>query len=133
MMGAPSTASRAEAARCDELAELLGYTVVRLEQRRASKIHIGTPDRRYQGERGCFFFELKHGSDRLSREQHAFLRRELEGGSLATCGGLPELQALLCALQRTSLVHARNVCGGQLDAWARKGFRSERAPAKGAA
>lgn len=126
------TDAKREAAQCDELAERMGYKVINLEQKRATKSNIGLPDRRYVGKH-AFFFERKTtrptsegGRDKLSREQHTFLRNELDAGAIASCGGFAELSALLAALQRSSLVHARNLCGAQLDAWVRKGFRGER-------
>lgn len=119
------TASKIEAAQCDELAVRMGYTVIKLEQRKASKIHIGTPDRRYVG-RAAVFFEMKFGRDKLSREQHRFLRNELDAGALASCGGLAELQEILAALARPTHVSARNVCRKHLDRYAALGFRGER-------
>lgn len=125
------TDAKREAKQCDDLARQMGYTVANLEQQRASRTHVGLPDRRYAGKH-AFFFELKFGRDKLSREQHTFLRNELDAGAIASCGGFAELSALLAALQRSSLVHARNLCGAQLDAWVRKGFRGERLTRKAA-
>ena len=112
---------------------MMGYKIVNLEQKRATKMHVGLPDRRYVGKH-AFFFERKTtrergegGRDKLSREQHTFLRDELNStNGLASCGGFVELSALLAALQRSSLVHARNLCGAQVDAWVKRGFRGER-------
>lgn len=126
-----TTESKREAAQCDELAERMGYTVANLEQKRATRLHVGLSDRRYQGKH-AFFFELKFGRDKLTREQHRFLQNELDAGAIASCGGFVELSALLAALQRSSLVHARNLCGAQLDRWVRKGFRGERNTRKAA-
>lgn len=120
-----TTDAKREARQCDNLARAMGYTVVNLEQQRASRTYVGLPDRRLQGK-AAFFFELKFGRDKLTREQHTFLRNELDAGALASCGGFVELSALLGAIQRTSLVYARNLCGAQLDAWVKRGFRSER-------
>lgn len=127
--------SKREAKQCDELAAQMGYTAKNLEQQRATKTHVGLPDRRYVGKH-AFFFERKTtratsgpdrgGADKLSREQYRFLLDELDAGALASCGGFAELQELLMALQRPSLVHARNLCRAQVAAWARKGFRGER-------
>ena len=119
------TDAKREAIQCDDLANTMGYTVVNLEQQRASRTYVGLSDRRYQGKT-AFFFELKFGPDKLTRDQHMFLRGELDAGCIASCGGFIELSALLAAIQRSSLVHARNLCGAQLDAWVRRGFRSER-------
>lgn len=120
-----TTDAKRESAQCDELAATMGYRVIKLEQRRASKIHLGTPDRRFQGGRCCFWFEYKFGRDKLSREQHTFLRAELDGGALASCGGLAELIALLSAISRSN-VAARDCCERQIASYVEKGFRGER-------
>jgi hypothetical protein len=120
-----TTDSKREAKACDTLAAMMGYAVVNLEQQRATRLHVGLPDRRYQGKH-AFFFELKLGRDKLAVEQHRFLRAELDAGGIASCGGMVELTALLGALQRPSLVHARNLCADQIDQWVKRGFRGQR-------
>lgn len=121
-----TTDAKREAKQCDELAQVMGYTVVRLEQRRASKQHVGVPDRFIMG-RNAFWFEMKFGRDKLSREQHTFLRTAMDAGSLASCGGLAELTEILAALAKPTQVSARNVCRKHIDRYAEKGFRGERA------
>lgn len=120
--------AKREAAQCDALAARMGYGIVNLEQRRATRLHVGLSDRRYQGIRAAFFFEMKFGRDRLSREQYRFLLAELDAGALASCGGLPELTEILSALVKPTHVSARNVCRKHVDAYAAKGFRGERVP-----
>lgn len=121
-----TTDSKREAAMCDELVEWMGYKVINLEQQRATRVHVGLPDRLFQGKYSVFF-EYKFGRDKLAREQHRFLQGELDSiNGIASCGGLAELRQLLIALQRPSAVTARNLCGDQLDAWVKKGFRGER-------
>lgn len=119
-----ATPSKSEAAVCDQLAKTLGYKVIRLEQRRASKIHIGTPDRRFIGKRAVFF-EYKFGRDRLSAEQYTFLKAELDAGALASCGGLGELRDLFAAISRSDAA-ARNCCLQQIERMAAKGMRGTR-------
>jgi hypothetical protein len=111
---------------CDRRAEAYGYTIVRLSQRRRSRIHAGLPDRRYQGKRGAFFFEVKAADGQLSREQFAFLIAELEGGNLASCGGVLELGELLSTLVK-SPKDAMGVCRKHIQFWAAQGFRKEAA------
>ena len=120
-----TTASTTAAKQCDDLARAMGYRVVNLEQRRASRITQGVPDRRYVGK-VAFFFELKFGADRLTREQYGFLTRELDAGAIASCGGFAELHDLFRALATPSLVPARNLCRRQVEAMRAKGFRGER-------
>ncbi len=114
------------AAQVDAFAHALGYKIIRMEQRRASKIHLGTPDRRYQGPRACFFFEIKRPSGRLTREQSQFLQDELEGGALASCGGLKEFRELTADLMAPTQVGARNACLAHLRAWRDRGYRGEK-------
>lgn len=111
---------------CDALAAAYGYRVVRLSQRRASKVHAGLPDRRYQGPRGCFWLEVKAADGELSRAQFAFLLAELDGGCIATVGGALELRELLDTLVRDP-GGALAVCRHQIQVWAAKGFRREAA------
>lgn len=107
---------------CDRLAVRVGYTVIRLSQRRRTRIHPGLPDRRYQGPRGAVFFEVKPADGRLSTEQFDFLVAELTAGELASVGGFLELQEIFAALV-TSRDTARAACRRHLQFWAAKGFR----------
>ena len=111
---------------CDARAEAYGYRVIRLSQRRRTRIHAGLPDRRYQGKRGAFFFEVKAGDGQLSRDQFAFLLAEIEGGSLASCGGILELGELMSTLVKEPR-NAMAVCRKHIQFWAGRGFRSEAA------
>lgn len=111
---------------CDRLAESYGYRVIRFSQRRASRISAGVPDRRYQGARGALWFEVKMDDGKLTNEQHTFLVAELKAGSLATCGGVRELGAVLSALV-TAPRSALSLCEGQVALWAKKGYRREAA------
>lgn len=111
---------------CDRHAEAYGYRVVRLSQRRRSGVHPGLPDRRYQGKRGAFFFEVKAADGKLSREQFAFLLAEIEGGNLASCGGVLELGELLSTLVKAPR-NAMAVCRKHIQVWAGHGFRAEAA------
>jgi hypothetical protein len=112
--------------RCDERAEAYGYRVVRLSQRRRSRVHAGLPDRRYQGKRGAFWFEVKPADGQLSDKQFAFLIAELEAGCLASCGGVLELGELLSTLVKEPR-NALGVCRKHIQCWAAKGFRREAA------
>ena len=111
---------------CDRHAEAYGYRVVRLSQPRRSRLTIGLPDRRYQGKRGAFFFEVKRADGELTREQFAFLIAELEGGNLASCGGVLELGELLSTLVKAPR-DAMGICRKHVQQWAAKGFRKEAA------
>lgn len=111
---------------CDAIAEAFGYRVVRLSQRRGSRIHIGLPDRRYQGPRGCVFVEVKPANGQLSEAQFAFLIAEIEGGCLATVGGTLEVREVLSALVRDK-ASALGICRKHIQFWASKGFRREAA------
>lgn len=74
---------RAVASLCDDFARRAGWTVDRFEQTRASRICLGLPDRRYH--RGAFrvWVELKKPGGKLTPEQYAWLRSEIEAGALA--------------------------------------------------
>ena len=74
------------AAQVDELATMLGWEVQRYEQRRATMIAEGLPDRRYvhraKGLR--VWVELKRPGGKLTTEQQRGLRDEREAGGRAT-------------------------------------------------
>jgi hypothetical protein len=111
---------------CDRLAEAYGYRVVRLSQRRGSRVHIGLPDRRYQGKRGAVFIEIKPDTGKLSAPQLAFLEAELAAGCLATVGGVKELGDVLSALVKAPAT-ALTVCKAHVAEWAARGIRREAA------
>lgn len=70
---------------CDELAEKNGWHVQRCEQRRATKIHRGLPDRRYVHRTKLLriWCELKAPGAKLTEDQHRWLIDELHCDSLA--------------------------------------------------
>lgn len=111
---------------CDALAIAYGYRVVRLSQRRSSSVHVGLPDRRYQGPRGCFHFEIKAAGGQMSEPQFTFLLAELTGGCIASVGGRLELVEVLDTLVKAP-ADARAVCRKHMQYWASKGFRRETA------
>jgi hypothetical protein len=111
---------------CDRHAEAYGYTVIRLSQRRRSRVHPGLPDRRYQGKRGAFWFEVKPGDGQLSEAQFRFLIAELEGGCLASVGGVLEIGELMSTLVKAPR-DAMGVCRKHVQFWAARGFRREAA------
>ena len=84
----PTPLEREEARWADRAAEMMGYEVKRLEQRRASKIAEGLPDRIY-GHRGrgvLVWAELKSETGKPSAKQkdfHQFLR---DCGQHVVCG-----------------------------------------------
>jgi hypothetical protein len=69
---------------CDRLAAALGWRVERYEQRRATRIHEGLPDRRYVAGNGFrVWVELKRPGGKLTAAQHAWVLAELDAGGLA--------------------------------------------------
>jgi hypothetical protein len=70
----------------DELADLMGFRVERYEQRRASMICEGLPDRRYvhRAKALVVWVELKKPGGKLTAEQRDWLLDELNAGGLAT-------------------------------------------------
>jgi len=75
---------KAVAGLCDDFARQAGWTVDRFEQRRASRICLGLPDRRYSGPRGWrVWVELKKPGGKLTPEQYAWMVAEIEAGALA--------------------------------------------------
>jgi hypothetical protein len=111
--------------KCDDLVTAAGGVVVRLSQRRASRIHEGLPDRRYRVGAVVFWWECKAAKGKLSRAQLDFLEGELACGQLGGVGTDAELGLFLRAL-----------AGGQplaplslslVRRWAARGLRAERA------
>jgi hypothetical protein len=106
------------AAQVDELAAAMGWEVQRYEQRRASTIHEGLPDRRYvhraKGLR--VWVELKRPGGKLTVNQHRWLLDELEAGALATViEDVAQFAALTKCLGRgASTMHAaaHDLCRG---------------------
>lgn len=85
-------------AKCDALVTAAGGIVVRLSQRRASRIHEGLPDRRYRVGTVAFWWECKAAKCKLSRAQLDFLEGELACGQLGGVGTDAELGVFLRAL-----------------------------------
>ena len=124
------------AAQVDELAEAMGWEVQRYEQRRASMIHEGLPDRRYvhraKGLR--VWVELKRPGGKLTTAQHAWLTAELEAGALATViEDVAQFAALAKTLGRgASTMHAAalDLCRGWVGLCWIRGPREGSAPAR---
>lgn len=109
-----------EEAACDKLIALYHGDVCRLSQRRASKIHIGLPDRRYRLPPYCVWWELKKPEGQLTRAQYDFLRAEWACGEFVGVGGIAELTPLVTLLRTThlSLLEIRESSWHQVQAWA---------------
>lgn len=112
---------------CDQLARAMGFVVVNFSQSRASRITEGVPDRRYRNPRivFAFWFEAKAPGGKLTREQYQFLKEELACGSVAGCGGLDELKALLDAAKFLGS-DPIDLATQQVDTLAARGFRGKR-------
>jgi hypothetical protein len=94
----PRLDENAVGALCDSLMTQLGWTVERYEQRRASRICEGLPDRRYvhRARQLRIWVELKAPGKKMTREQRAWLLSELDAGGLATViDDVSQLQHLL--------------------------------------
>lgn len=88
---------------CDSLAAQLGWTVERYEQRRATRITEGLPDRRYvHRARGLrIWVELKAPDGKLTAAQHQWLVAEQQAGALAlVVDSVHVLRHLLSLLRR---------------------------------
>ena len=72
---------------CDTMAVALGWTVERYEQRRASRICEGLPDRRYvhRGRGLRVWVELKKPGGKLTLDQHRWLIAEQQCNAHAIC------------------------------------------------
>lgn len=115
------------AAACDALAVALGYSPEKYEQRRASRIHEGLPDRRYVHRRGArVWVELKAPTGKLTAAQHAWLRGEWAVGSHAACVDSPDvLRRILVALGRDAgRGEALRICQEVTELVARRGYRT---------
>jgi hypothetical protein len=80
---------------CDKLVTLMGWSVVRFSQARASRQTPGIPDRKYYKGSRTFWFECKAEGGKQRPEQKAFQEMCEEAGELYVLGGLEELQAFL--------------------------------------
>lgn len=112
---------------CDALAEALGWTVERYEQRRATRICEGLPDRRYVhvGRRLRVWVELKRPRGKLTAAQHAWLLAEWHAGGLATCcDTVDTFRAILSLLGRDAgRGEALRKCRELIDLAALRGIR----------
>jgi hypothetical protein len=119
---------------CDDLiARLAGKTaIVRRSPPHRSAVTKGIPDRRYRVLDTAFDFEVKAPDGALSDEQIFYLREEGRCGSLAACGGVNELSAVIAAIrheQRTEDAdgYALDVCRRLVDEWVEKRDADRRA------
>ncbi len=114
-------------ARCDELAEGLGWKVERYEQQRVTRIHEGLPDRRYiQPARGHrVWVELKAPKGKLTSDQHRWIRAELSAGGMAIAVDSPDvLRRIFSLLSRDAgRGEAHRVCGEITELVAQRGYR----------
>ncbi len=128
-MGDYVRSEREEERACDRCVLRLGGDVVRFSQSRATQQTMGISDRRYRVLRMAFWFEVKAADGKLTREQYRFLTSELECGSLAGCGTERDLILAVGTLAGGDapgfVAHLR----AQVERWAAKGFRGERAAA----
>jgi hypothetical protein len=106
-----TTTETAVAAQVDELAHAMGWDVERYEQRRATMIAEGLPDRRYvhRHKQARVWVELKRPGGKLTHHQYAWLLAELNAGALATV--IDDVQqwahvARLLSRGGSSLMHA---------------------------
>jgi hypothetical protein len=99
---------------CDELGEELGWEVQRYEQRRATRIQEGLPDRRYVRGGQRVWVELKRPGGKLTTDQYVWLMSELDAGGMATCiedvHQLARLFELLARRSSSLESEARRVC-----------------------
>jgi hypothetical protein len=139
-MKRPRLTESAVATQLDQLAAQLGWVVERYEQRRATMITEGLPDRRYvhRGRGLRVWVEVKRPGGKLTIAQHRWLLDELEAGALATViEDVHQWAALLRLLQRgSSLLHgaALDLCRSWVDLCWQRGPRegATSAPATGA-
>lgn len=119
-------------AACDALAAACGWDVQRYEQRRATRITEGLPDRRLVRPGQRVWVELKAPGGKLTTAQHAWLLSELEAGALATVIESPDqLARLLALLARRSApleASARDLCRSWVDLCWRRGPRDGKGP-----
>lgn len=122
--------TEAEVARaCDDLARTLGLEVERYEQRRASRITEGLPDRRYHNGPGGFrvWVELKSPTGKLSLAQHTWLIAEQAAGGFALA--IDDPQQLAFVWHRARELYGRaaalEYCVQTTALIAKRGYRRE--------
>jgi hypothetical protein len=110
---------------CDRLIAQVGGDVIRTNPPGPTRQHIGLPDRRYRVKGRAFFVELKAPSGKITAEQLAFLRAELDCGCLALCGGVDEVAAMVRRIvSGTQDAALQGWCREIVEAWSAKGLRS---------
>lgn len=119
----------AEEQLCDDLvASIAGKEgVVKFSQAQAAQQTRGISDRRYRVLGHAFWFEVKAEDGKLTESQYLFLCRELNYDAVACCGTLHDLQELLGYMRSMERADVIVWCRNRVLAWARKGFRKERA------
>ncbi len=127
----PKLAEKDVLGQCDRLMAQTGHIVESYEQRRASNICLGLPDRRYVrpiADGVCFrlWVEGKRPGGKLTREQHAWLVRENESGGHATVIDSVDVLVRLLALCRHSIPPSelRRECAQLIALTAQRGFRA---------
>lgn len=121
------------AKQCDDLAEAAGYHVERYEQRRASRITRGLPDRRYVHRTRLLriWVELKAPGAKLSEAQHRWLVDENHCDGLAVViddrSQLLKLFNALTGPRVGRIESARAYCLDLLRLAALRGWRAEKA------
>lgn len=109
----------AVAAQVDALALALGWEVERYEQRRATMIAEGLPDRRYvhRGKQLRVWVELKRPGGKLTTGQYAWLSAELDAGALATVIEDVEQFAALCKILGRGATMMHSAAHDRCRAW----------------
>ena len=117
----------------DELARAANWHVESYEQRRASKICRGLPDRRYVNRQRLtrVWVEAKTPGGKLTETQHRWLLDELYGEGLATViddvSQLARLFNILAGPRVGRLEEARAYCLELVRLTAQRGYRREAA------
>lgn len=125
----PNVQEKEVAAQCDRLAVDLGYTVERYEQRRASKICEGLPDRRYHKRIGGngyrIWVELKAPGGKMTEDQCAWLEAENDAMGMATVIDDVATLARIFGLLRPPIGEAacRRECAQLIELCAKRGLR----------
>jgi hypothetical protein len=110
----------------DRFVARLGGTVIRLSQRRKSKVFAGLPDRRYHVFGFAMWAEIKTDKGQITRAQYEFLKAEHALGNQVFAGTAQALARFLQDCDR-GRVTEKNADAGWLavDNVAARGFRGE--------
>ena len=111
---------------CDQLVSHMQGSITHFEQRRASHLPLGIPDREYRIFRQTIAFEIKSPKDKLTRAQYDLLESKKLSGQIASCGGLDELIHLLPVVRGRALRDAQELGWLFVKLWAARGFRPQR-------